>query len=370
MSTTRELRHAAIRLALIPGLGPLSATRLLERVDNASAVFGLSMSQLTAIPGIGNERARRICDPKGEEILEQELALCNQHGVRIITREDEDYPRALLNLSDPPLALWVTGTIERRDQLAIAVVGPRRPSVYGHRQAQILSSGLARTGACIVSGLARGVDTIAHQSAVAVNGRTIAVLGSGFGNLYPEENSELAETIASKHGAVISEFPFHTKPHAGNFPRRNRIVAALALACLVIEAGKRSGSLITARLSGEMGKDVLALPGAIDRPESQGSNQLIRDGATCITGIDDIIEEIEPLRTVHQSDHKEQEHPRVKLLNKRERDIYTLLSDQPRSVDDIVRVSELPVSAITTTLMSLELRRLAKKAAGGYVINS
>ncbi len=363
---------AYLRLALVPGLGPLSAETLLEHVDDPSEIFSLSMSQLTRIRGIGNERARRICDPQGEEEVANERALCNKAEVRIITRIESDYPKALLDLSDPPLALWVKGNFERRDQLAVSIVGPRRPTVYGHRQAQIFSSSLARTGATIISGLARGVDTVAHQAAVNAKGRTIAVLGSGFGNIYPEENSGLIDEICNDHGAVISEFPFHTKPHAGNFPRRNRIVASLSLATLVIEAGKRSGSLITARLASEMGKDVLVLPGPIDRAESQGSNQLICDGASCVTCVDDIIDEIAPLRLVHQGDTEQQvqDHPRIKQLNKRERDVYTLLSNQPRSVDEIVRISDLPVSAITTTLMSLELRRLAKKAAGGYVVNA
>ena len=366
------ISNAYLRLALIPGLGPRSAETLLAHVDHPQEIFKLTMAQLTSVDGIGKERARRICDPHGEQEVNKEIARCTQHNIRIITRDEPDYPSALLNLSDPPLALWVRGEIERRDQLAVSIVGPRRPSVYGHRQAQILASGLARTGACIISGLARGVDTVAHQAAVECKGRTLAVLGSGFGNLYPSENADLAQQIAEHHGAVISEFPYDTKPHAGNFPRRNRIVAALSLATLVIEAGQRSGSLITARLAGEMGKEVLVLPGQVDRPESKGSNQLLRDGATCITCLDDIIQEIPPLQTVHDSSSPEEQaaHPRIKALNKRERDIYTLLSSQPRSIDDLVAVSNLPVSAISTLLMSLELRRLAKKTPGGYVLNT
>ena len=366
------LATAFLRLALIPGLGPRSAESLLEQVEQAQDIFQLSMSQLTRIDGIGKERARRICDPHGEQEVAAEIARCNSQHIKIITRADDDYPKALLNLSDPPLALWVKGTIERRDQLAMSVVGPRRPSAYGHRQAQLLSTGLARMGATLISGLARGVDTIAHQSAVQAKGRTIAVLGSGFGHLYPSENAELADNIIADHGAVISEFPYDTKPHAGNFPRRNRIVAALGLATLVIEAGQRSGSLITARLAGELGKDVLVLPGPVDRPESKGSNQLIRDGASLITCLDDIIQEVAPLQTMHAGSSAEEQaqHPRVQSLNKRERDVYTLLSSQPRSIDDLVAIANLPVSAISTTLMSLELRRLAKKTPGGYVVNA
>ncbi|NRA39114.1 MAG: DNA-protecting protein DprA, partial [Planctomycetes bacterium] len=356
---SQKTADAYLRLALIPGLGPLSVTRLLEHVENIQEVFSMSMDQLQRIDGIGNQRARKICDPRGEEYAAEERARCLQHNIHIMTRDNTSYPQALKNLSDPPIALWIKGSIERRDQLAISIVGPRKPSVSGHRNAQVFASSLSRCGACIISGLARGVDTIAHQSALKAKGRTIAVLGSGFGNLYPEENAALADEIADGNGAVISEFPFDVKPHAGNFPRRNRIVAAFGLATLVIEAGKRSGSLITARLAAELGRDILVLPGSIEREETKGSNQLIRDGATCITSIDDVLEEVAPLNAVHAaSTDNEAPHPRIAALNKRERDMYALLSDQSRTVDDLVSISNLPVSAVSTTLMSLELRRL------------
>jgi DNA processing protein len=360
---------AWLRLALVSGLGPASAARLLEAAGDIRAVFDWSFAQLCAVDGIGGERARRICDPRGEELVAAERATCHGAGVRILTRDDPAYPRRLLDLTDPPLALWMTGTFEPRDALAVAVVGPRRPSAYGHRCARRLAGGLARIGACVVSGLARGIDTVAHEAALENGARTIAVIGSGFGRLYPEENRPLAERIAAA-GAVVSELPFACPPSAGTFPRRNRVVAALSLATLVVEAGATSGALITARMSAELGRTVLVVPGAIDNPESAGANQLIRDGATLVSSVEHILEEVGPLMTLAAGSATPGEpapNPRAEALSGREKQIYTLLDDQARSVDDVVRVAGLPPSAVSTTLLVLELRRLVRKVPGGFV---
>lgn len=359
---------AHLRLAMIPGLGPVTAQRLLAQVQDPAELFSWSMARLQTVDGVGPERARRICDPGGAEGVAGERATCHAAGVRIITRVDADYPESFLRLDDPPLAIWLKGALEPRDRLAVAVVGPRRPSAYGHRQAARFAGQLARIGACIVSGLARGIDTIAHSAAVDADGRTIGVLGSGFGRFYPEENLPLAERITAGHGAVLSEFPFATSPSPGTFPRRNRLVAALSLATLVVEAGATSGALITARLSMEMGREVLVIPGAIDNPECAGSNQLIRDGATLVATLDHVLEELEPLATLAAaSPGQPQESPRAASLSGREKQIYSLLDDTARAVDEVVRITQLPPSAVSVTLLSLELRRLAKKAPGGYV---
>jgi DNA processing protein len=361
---------ALLRLALIPGLGPITAAKLCEACPDLSAVFTWPFDRLCAIDGIGGERARRICDPRGDDAVAGERAACHAAGVRIVTRVDADYPRALLALNDAPLVVWLQGDLQPRDALGVAVIGPRRPSAYGHRQARRLALGLARTGACIISGLARGIDTIAHEAALEANGRTIAVIGSGFGKLYPEENRPLAARIAAGHGAVLSELPFATPPSPGTFPRRNRLVAALALATLVVEAGERSGALITARLAGELGRSVLAVPGAVDNPESIGANQLIRDGATLVTSVEHILEEVEPLMTLAQGVISPGQPPvnhRADALSGREKQVYLLLDDTPRTVDDVARTGAMPAGAVSVTLLSLELRRLAKKQPGGYV---
>lgn len=364
-----DAADAYLRLALIPGLGPITAQRLLDAAREPGEVFSWRMEQLMAVEGIGAERARRICDPRGGDDLARERAECQQAGLRIITRADADYPHALTELADPPLALWLRGELQPRDRLAVAVVGPRRPSAYGHRQANRFAGGLARIGTCVVSGLARGVDTVAHQATLEAGGRTIAVLGSGFANLYPEENRPLAQRIGDGGGAVLSEFPFHTPPSPGTFPRRNRIVAALSLAVLVVEAGAQSGALITARLAGELGRTVLVVPGAIDNPEAAGANQLIRDGATLVASLDHVLEEISPLQTLAAGGavDKPAENLRAGALSGRERQVYQLLDDTPRTVDELVRIGDIPVSALSATLLSLELRRLARRTPGGYV---
>ena len=362
-----DAAEAYLRLALVNGLGPITIHRLLAAVEQPAAVFGLTMRELTSIDGVGAERARRIVDPGLAEAAANERAVCHANAVQVITLADDAYPRQLRELSDPPAAIWLRGEWQRRDALAVSIVGPRRPSAYGHRQARVFSQGLARLGCCVVSGLARGVDTVAHEAAIAEQGRTIAVLGSGFGHLYPAENSGLADRIAADHGVVMSEYPYATRPSSGTFPRRNRLIAALGLGTLVIEAGQRSGSLITARLAGELGRAVMALPGPIDRPDNQGSNRLLRDGAVLITSLEDVIEEIPPLATLAAATPESpSDHPRISSLTQRERQVYQLLSDDPRSIDELQRISQLPASAVSATLISLELRRLARKTPGGY----
>ena len=363
---------AWLRLALLPGLGPITIAKLLEAAaGDPCAPFGWSMDRLMAIDGIGGERARRICDPAGADVVAAERSACHAAGVRIATRVDAEYPASLLRLGDPPAAVWMQGELRDADRLALAVVGPRRPSSYGHRQATRFSGQLARFGVNIVSGLARGIDTVAHEAALEAGGRTTAVIGSGFGKLYPEENRPLAKRIAEGRGCVLSELPFHTPPSPGTFPRRNRLVAALSLAVLVVEAGSQSGALITARMAGELGRMVLAIPGAIDNPESMGSNQLIRDGATLVMSVDQVLDEVEPLRTLADggpiASASPEQSPRAASLSGREKQLYLMLDDTPRSVDDLVRTTTLPPSAISVTLLSLELRRLARKTPAGFV---
>ena len=356
---------ALLHLAVIPGLGPLAANRLISHAGSALAVRALGMQALMAFDGVGGEVARRICDPRAEERVAQERAACHGAGVRIILQGDADYPRAFTELNDPPLAIWMRGSFQERDRVAVVVTGPRKPSVYGHRQAHRLSQSLARIGACIVAGLARGVDTVAHEAALAAGARTIAVLASGFGQLYPQENKPLAERIVLS-GCLIAEFPFATKPSPTTFPQRNRLLAALALATLVVEAPARSGALVVARLSAELGREVLVVPGPIDTPDSVGSNRLIRDGATLVTRFEDILEEVPPLRTL--AGLGEGDGPIANSnLSGREKQVYQLLDHQGRSVDDLVRVTTVPSSAVSATLLSLELKRLVRKTAAGFV---
>lgn len=360
--------EALLKLALVPGLGPVLASRLRDAFGSFAAIFDQRMDRLLAIEGIGPERARRLCDPRLAELAAEERAKAEAAGVRIVTRADPAWPKDLACLPDPPLALWIRGELLPQDRLAVAVVGPRRASAYGHRIAQRLAGGLARLGATIVSGLARGIDTAAHEAALAAGGRTVAVLGSGLEYCYPKENRPLAERIADGRGALLSELPLNAPPTPGSFPRRNRLVAALSLATLVVEAGATSGALITARLAAELGKQVLAVPGPIDRPEHVGSNRLIRDGAVLVTGVEDIVAELAPLATLARvAPAPALDAPAAGAsLSNRERQLWQLLDDEPRTVDHFVRITGLPASSVSATLLSLELKRLARRAPGGY----
>jgi DNA processing protein len=362
-----DAADAYLRMAMVPGLGPVTAQRLMEAAGSVTGVFGFDMRALCDIRGVGGERARRITDPRLAERAEAERCRARQEGLRLLTPADDGYPRPFRDLPDPPLAIWMRGECLERDRLAITVVGPRRPTAYGHRQAHRFSTGLARIGATIVSGLARGIDTVVHRACLEAGGRTLGVLGSGFGHLYPAESAGLVAEIAAGRGAILSEYPWDTRPSAGTFPRRNRLVAALSLAVLVIEAGPRSGSLITARIGAELGREVMVIPGPIDRPEHQGANALIRDGATLVTSLEEVLEEVPPLLTLSRASPDETTTAPNPRINQRERQVYSLLGDQPQTVDDLHRVSQLPASAIGATLISLELRRLARKVPGGHV---
>jgi len=362
---------ALLRLALIPGLKPAAAHRLLQACASPAEVFAWNMARLQSVDGIGGDVARRICDHRGEEHLASERAACHRAGVRILVQSDADYPQALLVLEDAPLVVWMKGELQPRDRLALAIAGSRRPSAYGHRQAHTLAIGLARVGTTLVAGLARGIDTIAHTAALEGGARTIAVLGSGFGSIYPAQNIPLAERIIAGNGAVISELPFAAAPSATTFPRRNRLIAALSLATLVIEAGNRDGALITARLSMELGREVMVVPGNIDNPECAGSNQLIRDGATLVASLEHILQEVEPLLTLaggaQAVTQGQARSPRVNALSGREKQVYLLLHDQPRTVAELATTANLPASSISATVLSLELRRLARRSQDGFV---
>ena len=362
---------ALLRLALVPGLSPAVAQRLLQACSAPSELFRWSMERLQSVEGVNGDLARRLCDHRGPEQLAAERASCHRAGVRILVRTDPDYPQSLLVLEDAPLAVWMRGELQPRDRLAVAVAGTRRPTAYGHRQAHRLGIGLAQVGATLVAGLSRGIDTVAHQAALEGGARTIAVLGSGFGRIYPDENIPLANRIADGRGAVLSELPFAASPSATTFPRRNRLIAAFALATLVVEAGNRDGALVTARLSMELGREVLVVPGTIDNPECSGSNQLIRDGATLVASVEHILHEVEPLLILAGGavavDGAKPLGPRASALTGREKQVYAMLADAPRTVLDLVRVGELPQSAVAATLLSLELRRLVRKLPDGFV---
>ena len=285
-----------LRLTLIPAIGPIRARKLLARFISPAEIFAASQREIASV--LGESVAQTIDQQRKKIDLDRQLCLIEKHQVQIITQDDPAYPANLKNIFDPPLILFLRGKILPQDELSIAIVGTRLASIYGMNMARKLSSQLGQLGFTIISGGARGIDTTAHQAALGINARTIAVLGCGVDVVYPEENRRLYQQIIQR-GALISEFPMGTQPLRQNFPRRNRIISGLSLGVVIIEAPQRSGALITASSALEQGREVFCVPGQADSFTMKGSHQLLREGAKLVEDVGDIIEEIEPHIKTH-----------------------------------------------------------------------
>lgn len=285
--------QAWLRLALAPEIGPVLARRLLSSVGDPEKIFASTQKALLSIPGLGRSRVDRLLDPEVARAARDELDRCEAAGVTIVTLADSSYPVLLRQLEFPPPVLWVRGALDPADRLAIAIVGPRRPSDYARLMAERLAPPLAAKGLTLISGLAYGVDSIVHKSAVEAGGRTLAVVGHGLGvDLYPAANAQLADSICDGHGAMVSIFPMQTEPSPGLFPTRNEVLAGLAMATLVIEASPESGTLITARHAAAANRAVMACPGDAVRRAAQGSNRLLAEGAVLVQTADDVLESL------------------------------------------------------------------------------
>jgi DNA processing protein len=288
----RESLKYWIALKAVEEVGCVGFRTLLQAFSSPRAVFAATAQTLKIIPGIGPKTADHIRSFSNWEMAEREIERAAELGVDIVTCEDPLYPRNLLNTYDYPPFLYLKGSL-RPAEIFVAVVGSRLASVYGRYTTEKISRELALKGITIVSGLARGIDAAAHRGALAGKGRTIAVLGCGLDIVYPPENGELAEAVAA-HGALVTEFPFGTPPNAPNFPSRNRIISGISLGVVIVEAGEKSGSLITARIAAEQGRSVFAVPGEIGAAGSRGTHRLIKQGAMLIENVDDILEEVLP----------------------------------------------------------------------------
>ena len=361
-----------LRLHLVNGIGPRHSQLLLDHFGSAEAVFAASLAQLEEVNGIGPKIALSIAAAKLGRDAEQEFDEANKLGVQLLRRGTAEYPKAIGRICDPPLLLYCQGDILPQDELAVAIVGSRRCTVYGRQQAEKFANALARAGVTIVSGLARGIDAAAHQGAIAGGGRTIAVMGTGLAEIYPPEHRELAEQVAS-HGAMLSEFKLHQTPHAGHFPQRNRIISGLSVAVVVIEAGRSSGALHTARHAMEQGREVLAVPGRIDSLASEGCHDLIRDGVTLVRHVDDILAAIGPLTkpVTLAANRGETVHSLRELsLNEIERHILNLIGAAPPLQDEIIFRSQMEPPRVLSTLTVLEMKRLLRRQPGGFFIRS
>ncbi len=364
-----------VALNLVPNIGSIKAKALLDSFPQPADIFKAGKSDLMKVGKLSFQDTENILGFK-METAEEELRLAEKHGFEILPQNDSRYPVLLKQIPDPPLLLYVWGTLKEIDLLAVAIVGTRLCSPYGMIQAARFAAGIVSAGFTVVSGLAKGIDTAAHQGALRAKGRTIAVLGSGLLDVYPVENRKLAEKIASS-GAVVSELPLRMRPDRQNFPKRNRIISGLSRAVLVVEAGNRSGALITASLALEQGREVFALPGPVDQEMSLGANNLLKEGAQIATAPEDILMALAPTlpfpteetapaekETTFKAEHNGQnrlqstlsgDYPELKTL---------LLSGKPVSIEEIATHLNLSLAEVGSLLTRLELEGRIKEVPG------
>jgi len=361
---SEENLRAHIKLALADGVGAIIFRRLVEHFGGVEAAAVASAGEMKAVDGVGEKTAAAVAAVSDEQI-DQELAEAERGGVRILTADDADYPKALRTIHDYPALLYVRGSLKDTDALAVAVVGARRCSHYGLEQAERFGELLARAGFTVVSGGARGIDTAAHRGALAAAGRTVAVMGCGLARSYPPENEELFERIVSDgHGAIVSELPMLSDLRGGNFHSRNRIISGLSLGVLVVEAARRSGSLITARQADEQGRALFALPGRVDSPTSQGANELIRDGAILIQNLDDILEHLD--RVGEQMAPQPADEPITPAsLTETESALLEALGGGELSLDELARRTGIDSAKAAASMTMLVLKGAVAQKPGG-----
>jgi len=343
-----------LALSLIPGVGSILVKRLMDQFDNPEAVFQAPMKELLKIEGLGEKVASEIRKGPLEKTVERELSLLKEVGGTILTLKDDAYPKRLKDIYDPPAVLYIRGELKKEDDLAVSIVGSRKTSPYGRGITERVSQELARHGVTIVSGMARGIDSLGHWGAISAGGRTIAVLGCGVDVIYPSENRNLFKKIIDC-GAVLSEFRMGSPPEAGHFPKRNRIISGLSLGVVVVEASTKSGSLLTAGYALEQGREVFAVPGNVGFEGSRGTNRLIKEGAKMVESSEDILEEILP-----QWRREEETIPQVedpgRDLPKEERILFELLGETPLHIDAIIQESGFEPGTVSSLLLNLELK--------------
>ncbi|MGD2146077.1 MAG: DNA-processing protein DprA [Anaerolineae bacterium] len=346
----------------VQGIGPLRLRALLDAFGSVERAWHASVGQLRGA-GLDSRSAKNLVRAQSELDLDREMERIVANGAHVLTWESPGYPRLLLQTNAPPPVLYVKGDLREDDAWAVAVVGTRRASTYGREVTRRLSGALARNGITVVSGLARGIDGVAHKAAIEAGGRTIAVFGCGIDHIYPAEHRKLATQIAA-NGALVSDYPIGTRPEGRNFPPRNRIISGLSLGVLVTDAGKSSGALITAEFAAEQGRDVFAVPGSILTQGSIGTNRLIQDGAKLVTTAADILEELN-LTMVAEQTRARQALPE----DETEAALMRQLSAEPTHVDELRQKANLPISQVTSTLALMELKGIVRQVGGmKYVV--
>ncbi len=351
-----------VGFSLIPGIGRVRLTQLENYFGDLEKAWHAVPADLKQ-SGLDNGSIRAITSWRPKLSLEAEMEKLDRYGVKALTWRDPEYPSRLKEIYDYPPILYVRGSLLPEDEWCLVVVGTRRATVYGRQVTEEIVADLARSKITIVSGLARGIDSIAHRSALEAGGRTIAVFGCGLDIVYPGENAELARRIIQQ-GALISEYPLGTRPRADNFPRRNRIMSGLSLGVLVTEAGKTSGAMITANLALEQNREVFAIPGSILSPASSGTNHLIQEGAKLVSDYNDILEELNLTAVAHQMEIRE-----IIPASDTESLLLKQLSAEPTHIDELCRSTGLSVSAVSSTLAMMELKGVVKQVGNmNYVL--
>ncbi len=366
-----EPAEALVALNLVEHVGPVRVRQLLEHFGDAPAILRASRPQLLQVKGIGQDTADAIASWEKTIDLAAELKRIKESGCRIVTQSDAEYPELLKQIYDPPIVLYVRGRLVPEDKNAVAMVGSRMTTSYGIEVARKLAYQLAYIGVSVVSGGARGIDSAAHQGALSAKGRTIAVLGTGINLVTPPENAELFERIAA-NGAILTQFPFNRPPDRQSFPIRNRIVAGMTLGTVVVEANLTSGALITANFAVEYGRQVFAVPGRIDSPRSKGCHELIKKGAKLCEGAEDILSEFEYLFPASNRPPAASETGVLPALalSGNEQKVYDALSPEESSIDEVIRRSGLPASAVSVGLLSLEMKRLIRQLPGKLFVRA
>lgn len=342
---------------MVKGIGAVRFRALLNAFGDASQAWHASPQALRNA-GLGQKLVENLQRVRSQVSLEQVWESIERQGITVLTWEDDLYPRRLKEIDQPPPVLYVRGDLLETDEWAVAIVGTRRVTAYGRQVTEEIASVLARSGVTVVSGMARGVDTIAHRAALDAGGRTIAVLGSGVDRVYPPENRKLAAEIIQQ-GALISDYPPGTPPEGINFPPRNRIISGISLGVVVVEAGATSGALITAGFAADQGRDVFAVPGSIIAPQSEGTNRLIQDGAQPVLSPQNILDALELTMIA--------EHRTVRVVlpaDATEARLYETLGVEPMHVDEIRARTDLPIEQVSSTLALMELKGMVRQVGG------
>ena len=362
--SSRHVNAPWLALARVKGLGAVSFKKLTTRFVDPTAAFSAALTELEQVEGLHRDAIDGIVDFSDWAEIDEEIERARDAGIAIVPFTNPNYPARLRTIADPPPFLYVKGNILTDDDKAVAIVGSRSASEYGRRVARDLARGLVSLGFTVVSGMARGIDGSAHESALQAGGRTIAVLGSGVERAYPAEHETLYRRIG-ENGAVLSELPIGTRPLAFNFPARNRLISGLSLGVVVVEATEKSGSLITATLAVEQGREVFAVPGEVGSSRSRGAHRLIRQGAKLVESVDDIIEEIAP-QLLDRTGSATQRAPRVLPQNASDaaRTIFALLQENTLQVDQVIERTGMSAAQVLETLLDLELQGLLRQLPG------